>query len=200
MKLAMLSAAPPVLTIPQSRNSHAPLSLRLAQEDDAPAIVDYYLRNRAYLAPTDPPMPEGFYTESFWKERIDKSKLEFQLDVSARFFLFAANHERILASISFTQISRGPLQACYLGYSLDEQEQGKGLMTQSLAVAIDYMFKEKNLHRIMANHLPENDKSARVLKRLGFEAEGLAKQYLFINGAWRDHVLNSRINPNWRTS
>ncbi|MEK6579500.1 MAG: 30S ribosomal protein S5 alanine N-acetyltransferase, partial [Bdellovibrionota bacterium] len=37
-----------------------------------------------------------------------------------------------------------------------------------------------------------------ILKRLGFETEGLAKDYLFIGGRWRDHVLNSLTNPNWR--
>ncbi len=43
--------------------------------------------------------------------------------------------------------------------------------------------------------MPENERSARLLARLGFVRVGLARNYLFINGAWRDHVLTERINP-----
>jgi ribosomal-protein-alanine N-acetyltransferase len=49
----------------------------------------------------------------------------------------------------------------------------------------------------MANYRPENERSARVLERLGFEREGLAREYLFIDGAWRDHVLTSLLNPRY---
>jgi ribosomal-protein-alanine N-acetyltransferase len=47
----------------------------------------------------------------------------------------------------------------------------------------------------MANYRPENLRSARLLARLGFIQEGYARDYLFIDGAWRDHVLTARLNP-----
>jgi ribosomal-protein-alanine N-acetyltransferase len=53
------------------------------------------------------------------------------------------------------------------------------------------------LHRIMANHRPENERSARLLERLGFVREGLAKDYLFIDGDWCDHVLTSLTHPTY---
>ncbi len=46
----------------------------------------------------------------------------------------------------------------------------------------------------MANYRPENIKSELLLKRLHFEKEGYAKDYLMISGKWRDHILTSRIN------
>ena len=49
----------------------------------------------------------------------------------------------------------------------------------------------------MANYMPDNLRSAALLKRLGFEVEGLAKNYLYINGQWRDHVLTSLTNADW---
>jgi hypothetical protein len=54
------------------------------------------------------------------------------------------------------------------------------------------------LHRIMANYMPSNHRSAAVLRRCGFSVEGLARDYLRIHGEWHDHVLTSRINPQWR--
>jgi ribosomal-protein-alanine N-acetyltransferase len=47
----------------------------------------------------------------------------------------------------------------------------------------------------MANHLPHNKRSEALLKKLGFEREGYAKDYLQIDGQWQDHVLNSRLAP-----
>jgi ribosomal-protein-alanine N-acetyltransferase len=44
--------------------------------------------------------------------------------------------------------------------------------------------------------MPANTRSARLLEKLGFEKEGFARRYLYINGRWEDHVLTSLINPN----
>lgn len=47
----------------------------------------------------------------------------------------------------------------------------------------------------MANYMPANARSAAVLQRLGFTIEGTARDYLFLAGAWQDHVLTSLTNP-----
>lgn len=95
----------------------------------------------------------------------------------------------------FFTIVRSPLQACYLGYSVDLDWEGKGAMSEAIPAVLDHAFGPLGLHRVMANHLPENERSARLLKRLGFETEGYARSYLFLDGAWRDHVLTARVNP-----
>jgi ribosomal-protein-alanine N-acetyltransferase len=71
-------------------------------------------------------------------------------------------------------------------------------MTEALRAAIDQIFEHCNLHRIMANYMPANIKSAQLLARLEFSIEGEAKQYLFINGKWEDHIMTSLINKNWK--
>ena len=70
-------------------------------------------------------------------------------------------------------------------------------MYEALETAIQYMFEQQNLHRIMANYMPSNEKSSALLKRLGFTIEGKAKKYLFINGCWEDHILTSLTNDQW---
>jgi ribosomal-protein-alanine N-acetyltransferase len=50
----------------------------------------------------------------------------------------------------------------------------------------------------MANYMPRNQRSANVLKRLGFVVEGYARNYLLINNHWEDHILTSLTNPNWQ--
>ena len=63
-----------------------------------------------------------------------------------------------------------------------------------------FAFAELRLHRIMANYRPENTRSAQVLERLGFRREGIAHDYLFIDGAWRDHVLTALVHPTYDPS
>src|SRR4029077_11941499 len=98
---------------------------------------------------------------------------------------------------AFSNIIRGPLQACFLGYALGERHQGTGVMTEALRLAIDYMFREMHIHRISANYMPHNTASAAVLKRLGFTVEGYSRDYLRIEGRWQDHILTSLLDPEW---
>ena len=69
-------------------------------------------------------------------------------------------------------------------------------MHEALTAAIAHVFNAMQLHRIMANYRPQNERSARLLARLGFEPEGEARAYLKINGVWADHVLTALINLN----
>lgn len=105
------------------------------------------------------------------------------------------NLEVDLSTARLRLIGRGPFQACYLGFGLDAEFVGQGLMQEALEAVLHYAFVRLGLHRIMANYLPENGRSERILARMGFQKEGYAVAYLHINGAWRDHVLTARINP-----
>jgi [ribosomal protein S5]-alanine N-acetyltransferase len=100
----------------------------------------------------------------------------------------------MLGECNFTNIVRGPFQACHLGFSIDQAAQGQGLMQEALESAIDFAFTRGQLHRIMANYRPENLRSGQLLRRLNFEEEGRARAYLKIAGEWRDHILTFRIN------
>ena len=68
-------------------------------------------------------------------------------------------------------------------------------MSEALRAATAHVFSAMELHRIEANYLPENLRSGRLLLRLGFEVQGYARRYLYIDGAWRDHVLTALTCP-----
>ena len=187
----MKSPFPPPLGLSTER-----LVLLPAQPALAPAWLEYYQRNRAHFAPTDPVHPPDFYTLGFAESALARMAAGAIAGDQVSFALtWREVPDRIIGTCRFTQIARGAFQSCMLGYGLDADCQGQGLMTEALRAAIAHMFDARRLHRIQANHLPENERSARVLQRLGFVREGLAPRYLFIAGAWRDHVLNALINP-----
>ena len=171
------------------RLSTARLHLWLPDPSWAEPVADYFRRNREHFRPWDPPRSPAFFTIPYWQTQLEANRRELEEDRSLRLFLELQG--QMVGHCNFTGITRGPFQACYLGYGLAADQVGRGLMTEALRAALTYVFEELKLHRVMANYLPENERSRRVLERLGFRVEGYAPEYLYINGAWRDHVLTA---------
>jgi ribosomal-protein-alanine N-acetyltransferase len=172
------------------------LRLTLPAPSAAQQMLDYLMENREHFAPWSPPDPEGYYTLDFWRARLKASREEFAADRSMRLVLFMHNEQdgRVVGDCNFTNFVRGPFQACFLGYKIAARAEGQGLMREALEAAIEYAFDSLRLHRIMANYVPTNERSGRLLRRLGFVVEGYARDYLLVGGEWRDHVLTSLIN------
>jgi ribosomal-protein-alanine N-acetyltransferase len=121
---------------------------------------------------------------------------DFERGRSLKLVMFDINEPDgpVIGECNFTNFIRGPFQACFLGYKIDYRLEGRGLMREALTAAIAFTFDVLRLHRIMANYLPVNERSGRLLRRLGFVVEGYARDYLLIDGEWRDHVLTSLTN------
>jgi len=175
--------------------------VRLAEPGEAEQVVAYFKRNRSHLANAGPAWAADFLTVEHWEKQLTASLQEFDQDHSLRLFMFDRNNpEIIVGNASLSNIVRRAAQFCHLGYSIDSGHEGKGMMKEALQSVITYGFSAMNLHRIMANYQPENSRSGGLLRSLGFNVEGYARDYLFIDGKWRDHVLTSIVNPNWRNS
>lgn len=175
--------------------------MRLGELSDIGALLAFYCANKDFLEPWEPLKPEDFYGEEFWRQRILKDHEEFRNGQSLRLVLFDRRDTGlVVGSLNFSNFVRGAFHACYLGISLAEGAQGRGLMAEALPPAIEYVFGTLNIHRIMANYMPRNHRSGKLLKRLGFVEEGLANHYLRIAGRWEDHTLTSLTNENWASS
>ena len=102
----------------------------------------------------------------------------------------------IVGVINLNNIVRGSFLSASLGYYVGEPYHGQGYMQAGLSRLIDYAFTTMGLHRLEANIQPDNVRSQELVRRCGFEYEGLSKNFLFLNGAWQDHqrwcVVDSR--------
>lgn len=181
------------------------LTLLLPQARHAEGMLAFWRRNRGHLAPWSPPATGDIESLDYWRDNIDKTQVGYLAGTQLRLILFARERpDAVIGSIGFSQIFRGPFCSCMLGYQIDREHEGRGLMREALQASIRHMFAEQNLHRIGANYMPHNVRSGRLLGGLGFRIEGFAKDYLFIDGAWRDHVLTSLVNdafrPEWLRS
>ena len=165
----------------------------------APRVLAYNAQNRDHLTPWDPPWTQRNFDVDAIAQALERDALAAAEGKAYRFLIFQRAEGlqgAVAGRLTFSDVVRGAFQACYMGYSLAQNMQGRGFMTEAAGAAIEYMFRTVKLHRLMANYIPENERSAAVLRRLGFVIEGTAKNYLYIAGAWRDHVLTSLTNPN----
>jgi len=72
---------------------------------------------------------------------------------------------------------------------LGEAFAGQGYMSAGVRAVIPYAFGVLGFRRVEAACVPQNAASVGLLERVGFTREGLARQYLCINGTWTDHAL-----------
>src|ERR1700680_1077318 len=174
------------------------LTIRRPETPDVPEVVRYYQETRFHLQPFSPAFAPDFLEVATWLEQVGVRSREFEAGDSFRAFLFERESPaRVLGNISLTQVQRGAFHSCVLGYNLAETEQGKGYMTEAVHGAVAFAFGVWKLHRVAASYMPRNSRSAAVLQRCGFQIDGHASAYLFINGRWEDHVLTSITNPDW---
>jgi ribosomal-protein-alanine N-acetyltransferase len=207
LALASSGSAPQAPPLERLRTER--LRLLAPRIEQARAVADYLARNRAHFAPWDPPAGPEVSTVAFQRSALRDAAQAFGDGSAYRFWLCrhedmdghhaeraSAAPQRIVGSVHFTNIARGAFHSATLGYSLDVDVVGSGLMTEALRCAIAAMFSPAvNLHRIQASWRPNNLRSGAVLERLGFHDEGMARDYLYIDGAWRDHRIFALLNP-----
>jgi len=170
------------------------LVIRHLEPHEATLMKKYRVENKVHLEPWEPKRSVEFFTEGFWQKNLRVNLRDFREGTSLCMSILTPKEDEVLGVCNYTSLVRGTFQSCHLGYSLADRHQGKGLMFEALQLTNRYIFKEMGLHRIMAGYLPQNDRSGKLLQRLGFEKEGYAREYLKINGRWEDHILTSLIS------
>jgi ribosomal-protein-serine acetyltransferase len=85
-------------------------------------------------------------------------------------------------------------RACELGYWLRREATGRGLMTEAAQAAVDFAFTRMGVHRIRCAAATDNVASLRVISRLSFRFEGIARQAELVGSRWLDHALFARLS------
>ncbi len=179
----------------------ARLRLVAAERRLAPALAEFHAQNRAHLAPWDPPPDSDAGSAEAQAERLDDAAAAFAAGTGYRYLMQPiGDPAKVIGTVHFSNVVRGAFQSCTLGFALAQAYEGQALMNEALRTAIAEIFSPRiNLHRIQAAFRPENWRSAEVLKRLGFVDEGVAPDYLFIDGMWRVHRVVALLNRGFVT-
>lgn len=184
MSFLRLVAQDPLPTLRSAR-----LTLRAPTMADHPAWAALRAESRAFLEPWEPLWPEDDLDKPAFRRRLKRYASEIREGVAYPWFVFDAATRELLGGITLAQVRRGVTQTGTVGYWMGEAHAGKGVMTEAVGLVAGFAFSTLRLHRLEASCLPENGRSIRLLEKVGFTREGLARRYLCIAGEWRDHLL-----------
>lgn len=174
------------------------LRLELMAPEHASELLAFQERNRAHLEPWEPKRDDAYFTPAYQLAEIERAEESARNRSAFRFVAFEHNRAEVIATVNLWNIRRGVIQAAILGYAVDVSYQGRGLATEAAGAVIRYAFDVLKLHRLETGYQPTNERSARVLRKLGFAIEGYARDHLLIDGAWRDSILVSLTNAAWQ--
>ena len=122
-------------------------------------------------------------SESTYKSYIDRLSQETHFG----FFIRLKTGDDLVGVVNISEVVWGVFRSGYLGYYCFEPFVGRGLMKEGMGCVLKVTFDSLNLHRLEANIQPENTSSIGLIQACGFRHEGFSKNYLHIQGQWRDH-------------
>jgi ribosomal-protein-alanine N-acetyltransferase len=149
--------------------------------------------SRNFLVPWEPAWPADDLARGAYRRRLKRYAEDQHNDLSYSFFVFRKPDDVLVGGLTIANIRRGVAQAGSVGYWMGESFARHGYMTAAVRAVAPFAFSALGLHRLEAACIPTNTASMRLLEKCGFVREGLARQYLCINGQWQDHVLYARL-------
>jgi len=86
-----------------------------------------------------------------------------------------------------------------IGYTLATAHQGHGYATEAVHRMLRHLFTDRGLRRVSAECDARNERSAKLLTRLGFRQEGHRIEHTWIKGEWTDDLLFGLLAKDFRT-
>lgn len=162
------------------------VTLRPLRRRDAKTLQSLLVSDRTWLSPWEATTPGIRYP-------VDARSLVSNLLHQVRHgtgLAFIVEYEGAIAGqLNVANILHGSVSSGTIGYWIARQYAGQGIMPIAVALAIDYLFDELQLHRVEIDIRPENEASLRIVQKLGLRQEGLKERFIHIDGAWRDHLV-----------
>jgi ribosomal-protein-alanine N-acetyltransferase len=169
--------------------------LRPHRPSDFPEWAALREASRAFLQPWEPSWPADDLTRPAYRRRLAAYAQDLERGSAYPFLVFRKSDETMVGGITLSNVRRGVAQVGSIGYWVGEPFVRRGHTLDAVRAVTRFCFQSLALHRVEAACIPTNAASRGVLLKAGFEQEGLARSYLKIDGAWRDHLLFGLVTP-----
>lgn len=172
---------------------HGNVTLRPLRAGDERAWAEIRRRGEAWFRPWDstrPPdsldttVPFAVLARRFRKRARRGTMLPWAVDYTPE-----GEKPRFVGQVTVSGITHGSASWAQIGYWIDQQWAGRGIIPIAVAMATDYCFATLRLHRMEVAIRPENVNSLAVVRKLGFRYEGRRERYMHVDGDWRDHEM-----------
>ncbi len=134
------------------------------------------------------------------RSKTELSKWLAKPDREGRAFRFAIrplDSDALLGLIEIDGIiwSRG---VAWLAIGIGERENwGKGIGGEAMTLALDFAFRELNLHRVQLTVFEYNERAIALYERLGFVREGVCREFMQRDGRGYDMYLYGLLRREW---
>lgn len=171
------------------------VNLRTVTVEDAPALTQLRIENRMFFQPFEPERDDDWYTVEHQCAEFEAVAVQQRLGRMSMYGIVVSGVEAELVGwITLSCIERGVWQNCNLGYAVAQSQNGRGVATAAVRLAVAAAFEELDLHRVQAAVMPSNAASIRVLAKNGLRREGYALRYLKLAGRSEDHDIVAITN------
>ncbi|WP_225840443.1 GNAT family N-acetyltransferase [Streptomyces sp. NK08204] len=104
--------------------------------------------------------------------------------------------------IGFGRLATDPHQqrAATFGFALRPDAWGIGYGLETVRLLLALGFEGLGLHRIWGARSPVNKASAKTMMAAGMTEEGIIREHVYKAGRWRDSVVHSMLDREWRTA
>lgn len=171
------------------------LIMKILGPDYSSDVLRFYAKDKELFEKYEADRSQNFYTEEHQRNIL---QLEYGLCLKfshVRFYVFRKEDpSTIIGTVCLYDISKTYARAD-LGYKFNSQYHHMGYASEAVEKLLDIAFTELHLHRICARVVEENIPSIRLLQGLGFEKEGICRDYMCFRGIWTDHLQFSLLAP-----
>jgi ribosomal-protein-alanine N-acetyltransferase len=169
--------------------SAGPVTVRPPRRRDGREWSRIRLANVEWLAKWEPTSNLGWSERNSVREyHRNLSRLRSAARLGSMLPFMVCYGDRLVGQMNASNVVRGALRSCSIGYWIDSAVAGRGITPTALALLVDHCLTTAGLHRVEVDIRPDNEPSIRVVQKLGLRQEGYYQRYLDIGGAWRDHL------------
>lgn len=165
------------------------LSLQAVNEGHIHALHQLVLANKSWLQQTLN-WPQFVKSEQDTRQNVQGNMMLHQRGIAKMFLIFS--DDKMVGVLSFNQIEPSN-KTGYIGYWLDENAQGKGILSAALQAFMNYYVESGEIRRFVIKCRVDNLRSNQVALRNGFTLEGCLRQAEFLNDVFYDQNIYARI-------
>ena len=168
---------------------NGPVLLRPGEPQDAAEWIALRERSRPHLTRWEPDWRRDDVSVEAVRQRLRQQARERRAGAALPLFAFDRDDGALIGGVNLSNMRYHASCSAQLGYWIGEGYLRRGYAYAAVTAVLRHAFESLGLNRIEAACQPDNTPSRGLLAKAGFEEEGYAREYLYINGAWRDHVL-----------
>lgn len=146
-------------------------------------------RSREHLTRWEPDWTDKDTSIDAFRSRVRLQERLRRVGAALSYCVCLADTGEMIGGVTLSDIRRHAACSATIGYWIGAPWLRRGHGAEAVSAVVEHGFGQLRLNRIEAACQPGNAASVALLRKLGFEQEGLARDFLFINGAWRDHLL-----------